>query len=208
MLLMLAAMAPIASMAQEEKSAAEYKNEGNAAVTEKKYDVALESYQKAIELWDAESIEPATVYNAADCAKKLSKNDVAIELYNKSIELGYKADMSTYYIAEIYGKEGKTEERIALLEEAVQKYTEGKAAAFLKKGLVKEYNAKGMAPYKEGSTILNERATAKPEQYKEIEGRAAAKFQEAKEWFNKTLTVDAENANAQKILADIETKLK
>lgn len=209
MLVMLLAMAPIATFAQEEeKTAADYKNEGNAAVKEKKLDVALESFQKAIALWDAETIEPATVYNAADCAKKLQKFDVALEYYNKAIELNYKADMSTYSIAEIYGKQGKTEERVALLEEASQKFTEGKVGAFIKKGLVGEYVKKGNASFKEGAAIIAECQSAKPEQYDAIKARAAEKFNEAKPWIEKALAIDAENANALAIKKGIEDATK
>lgn len=198
-------MAPIAAFAQEEeKTAAEYKNEGNAAVKEKKFDVALESYQKAISLWDETTIEAATVYNAADCAKKLQKYDVAIEYYNQSLALDYKADMSTYSIAEIYGKQGKVDERIALLEEAITKYTEGKVGSFIKKGLVSEYVKKANAPFKEGAAIIAECQSAKPEQYDAIKARAAEKFNEAKPWLEKALAIDPANANALAIKKSID----
>lgn len=201
----MVAMAP-ASMAQD-KSADDYKNEGNAAVREKNYKGALESYKQAITLW-GDSVDAMTVYNAADCAKRINEYETAIELYNKSVALNYKADFSTYYIAEIYGKQGKIEERVALLEEAATKYTEGKVASFINKGLAKEYTAKAMASYKEGSAILAECQTAKPEQYDAIKARAAEKFQEAKPWVDKVLAVDPENANAKNILNGIKDYVK
>ncbi len=195
-----------ASIAQD-KSADEYKNEGNAAVRAKNYQEALEAYKQAITLW-GDSADIMTVYNAADCARRLAEYDTAIEYYNKSIASDYKADYATYYIAEIYGKQDKTEERIALLEEAAQKYTEGKVASFIKKGLAKEYTTKAMAYYKEGSAILAESQNAKPEQYKEIQDRAAVKFAEVKPWVEKVLSVDPENANAKNILNGIKDYVK
>ena len=195
-----------ASMAQD-KSADEYKNEGNAAVREKNYQAALEAYKQAIALW-GDSLDAMTVYNTADCARRIAEYDTAIEYYNKAIELNYKADFATYYIAEIYGKQEKTEERVALLEEAAQKYTEGKVASFIKKGLAKEYTNKAMEAYKEGSTILAQVQNAKPEQYKEIQDRAAVKFAEAKPWVDKILTVDPDNANAKTILNGIKDYVK
>ncbi len=195
-----------ASMAQD-KSADEYKNDGNAAVREKNYQVALEAYKQAITLW-GDSADAATVYNAADCARRIAEYDTAIELYNKAITLDYKADFSTYYIAEVYGKQNKIEERIALLETASEKYTEGKVASFIKKGLAKEYTNKAMDAYKEGSAILAQSQNAKPEQYKEIESRATAKFAEAKPWVDKVLAVDPDNANAKTILNGIKDYVK
>lgn len=205
MLMMSATMIP-AAFAQD-KSADDYKNEGNAAVREKNYQAALESYKQAITLW-GDSADAMTVYNAADCAKRINEYDTAIDLYNKAVALNYKADFATYYVAEIYGKQGKTEERIALLEEAATKYTEGKVASFIKKGLAKEYTAKAMAAYKEGSAILAECQSAKPEQYKEIQDKAAVKFKEAKPWVDKTIEVDPENANAKQILNGIKDYVK
>ena len=205
MMMMLAAAAP-AAFAQD-KSADDYKNEGNAAVRGKNYQAALESYKQAIVLW-GDSVDAMTVYNAADCAKRIGENETAIEYYNKAVALNYKADYATYYIAEIYGKQGKTEERVALLEDAAKKYTEGKVASFIKKGLAKEYTTKAMAAYKEGSAILAECQTAKPEQYKEIQDKAAVKFKEAKPWVDKTLEVDPENANAKNILNGIKEYVK
>lgn len=203
--LMLMCMVP-ASMAQD-KTADDYKNEGNAAVREKNYQAALESYKQAITMW-GDSADAMTVYNAADCAKRLNEYDTAINYYNQAVALNYKADFATYYIAEVYGKQGKIEERIALLEDAATKYTEGKVSSFIKKGLAKEYTAKAMASYKAGSAILAECQSAKPEQYDAIKARAAEKFQEAKPWVDKTIAVDPENANAQSILNGIKDYVK
>ena len=205
MLMLMVAIVP-ASIAQD-KSADEYKNEGNAAVREKNYQVALEAYKQAITLW-GDSADAMTVYNAADCARRLEEYDTALKFYAQSIELKYKPDYATYYIAEIYGKQDKTEERIALLEEASQTYTEGKVASFIKKGLAKEYTNKANALYKEGASILQETQKAKPEQYKEIEERAAAKFAEVKPWLDKIFTIDPENANAKNLMNGIKDYIK
>lgn len=205
MLMMMVALAP-ASMAQE-KTADDYKNDGNAAVREKNYQAALEAYKQAITMWGDEA-DAKTVYNAADCAKRIGDNNVAIEYYNKSIALDYKVDYAKYYIAEIYGKDGKIEERIALLEESLPKCTDEKVSSFMKKGLAKEYTNKAMAFYKEGSTILADCQTAKPDQYDAIKARAAEKFKEAKPWVDKTISVDPENANAKQILNGIKEYVK
>lgn len=197
--LLLLAM-PMLCFAQDEKSADDYKNEGNEFLRNKNNQDALASYQKAIELW-GDSVDKATIYNAATCAKNIQDYDTALKYYNQSIELGYKADYSLYYIAEVYGKQGKTEERIAKLEEGYGLYKEGKVASFIQKGLSKEYVNKANAYYKEGNTILQEAQTAKPEQYAEIESRAKVKFKEANTWVEKALEVNPTDANATNMKA-------
>lgn len=199
LILLLLAM-PMVGFAQDEKTADDYKNEGNEYLRNKNNQDALTSYQKAIELW-GDSLDKATVYNAATCAKAIQDYETSLTYYNKSIELGYKADYSLYYIAEIYGKQGKTEERIAKLEEGYELYKEGKVASFIQKGLSKEYVNKANTYYKEGNTILQEAQTAKPEQYADIEARAKVKFQESEVWVEKALEVNPTDTNATNMKA-------
>ena len=54
------------AMAQD-KSADEYKNEGNEFVRNKRFQQALESYQQALKLW-GDSVDQQTVFNAGICA--------------------------------------------------------------------------------------------------------------------------------------------
>ena len=74
-----------AAYAQDEKSAAELKNEGNAALKAKDYKTALASFEAAIEAWDeAEDMDAAMVYNAATCARKIKDNDKALKFYGQA----------------------------------------------------------------------------------------------------------------------------
>lgn len=204
-LMLLVSFVP-ASLAQE-KSATDYRNEGNEALKSKNFQAALESYKQAIALW-GDSADAITVYAAADCAKRISENETAIEYFNKSIAANYKADMAKYNIAEIYGKQGKKEERIAYLEEMLPTCQDAKVVSFMTKGLTKEYIAKANAAFSEGNKILGECATAKPEQYDAIKARAAEKYNEAKPWLDKTTALDPENPNAKKIKSAIDAALK
>lgn len=194
---------PIVGFAQEEKSADVYKNEGNAAYREKKFDVALASYEKAIELW-GEELDAATVYNAAMCAEKVKDLDKAKTLYEKSISLDYKADISTYKVTSILGKQKKVEEQRAALEDAVTKYTEGKAAAFIKKDLTKSYRDEAFAAYNAGAKKLAECQTAKPEDYAAIKGEAKKMFVEGQPWIEKALSVSPADEQCLKIKQSIE----
>ncbi len=204
---MIAASTIFAANAQDDKTADEYKNEGNEFVRAKNFQDALTSYEKAIEMW-GDSIDAPTVYNAATCAKNTNQLDKAEKYFKLSIENNYKADFSTYYLAEVYGKQNAPEARLETLEKGFATYKTGKPASFIQKGLMKEYRDKAMGYYNEGNTILGECQNAKPEQYAEIQGRAKVKFQEAKPWIEKALEVAPADETCQQIANNINEQLK
>lgn len=194
---------PMVGFAQEDKSADEYKNDGNAAYRNKDFAGALTAYEKAIELW-GEELDAATVYNAAMCAEKTKDLDKAKTLYEKSVTLDYKADISTYKITSILGKQKKVEEQRAALEAAVTKYTEGKAAAFIKKDLAKSYRDEAFAAYNAGAKKLAECQSAKPEDYAAIKAEAKKIFSEGTPWIEKALTVSPGDEQCTKIKQSID----
>jgi tetratricopeptide (TPR) repeat protein len=194
---------PMVGFAQEDKSADEYKNDGNAAYRNKDFAGALTAYEKAIELW-GEELDAATVYNAAMCAEKTKDLDKAKALYEKSVTLDYKADISTYKITSILGKQKKVEEQRAALEAAVTKYTEGKAAAFIKKDLTKSYRDEAFAAYNAGAKKLAECQSAKPEDYAAIKAEAKKIFSEGTPWIEKALTVSPGDEQCTKIKQSID----
>ena len=197
---------PIMGFAQEEMTGDHYKNEGNAAYREKDFAKALESYEKAIELW-GETPDAATVYNAAMCAERTKDLDKAKALYEKSVTLDYKADNATYKITSILGKQGKDEEQRAALEAAVEKYKEGQAAAFIRKDLTKSYRDEAFAKYNAGAKKLAECQTAKPEQYAEIKAEAKKLFVEGQPWIEKALSVSPNDEQCMKIKQSLEENI-
>lgn len=190
----------------QEKSADEYKNEGNEFVRTKDYASALVAYEKAIAKW-GDSLDAATVYAAADCARRVKQADKASELYTKSIALDYKADFSIYYLSDILKDAGKEDEMEALLVTGLEKYTSGPASGAMKKSLVLYYLKKALEPYNEAGKILATTATAKPEEYAAIEEQAKGKFAEARPFIEKVLNLDAVNANAVKMMAEVKNRL-
>lgn len=208
------AVAAISMVAFAQESAKELKNAGNAELKAKNLQGALDNFEKAIVAFQAEGeeaikAEMATVYNAADCARKLGKNERAIELYKMSEAEGYKADMCAYNIAKAMEKmEGKAEERKAFLEAAAEKYTEGKAATFIRKDLGKIVFDEGKTHYDKGAEILKEVATAKPEQYAEIQNRAKEEFKLALPLIEKAGQIDATNKNVEVFVKAIKDQLK
>ncbi len=202
--LLLALAIPAAIFAQEEKTANEYKNEGNALVKEKNYQDALTAYEKALELW-GDSVDAPTVYNAATCAKGSKQYDKAIKYYKQSIELDYKADYATYFLSDVYDKNGEPEAQLETLLVGFEKYKTGKPASFIQKSLVKIYRDDAMVYYNEGQKILGEWTAEKDA---EIKSKAKEQFKQAKPLIEKALEVNPEDENCKQILANINEQLK
>lgn len=208
------AVAAVSMLSFAQESAADFKNAGNADLKAKNLQGALENYEKAIAAFQADgeealAAEMATVYNAADCARKLNKGERAIELYTMCENAGYKADFSAYYIAKSMEKmDGKEEARKAQLEAAMAKYTEGKVASFIRKDLGKIVFEEGKVHYDKGSEILKETQTAKPEQYAEIQDRAKEEFKLALPLIEKAGEIDSTNKNVAVFVSAIKDQLK
>lgn len=204
------AVAAISMLSFAQESAADFKNAGNEALRAKNIQGALENFEKAISAWEAagEEVEMATVYNAADCARKLNENDKAIELFKKCEAGDYKTDYCAYYIAKAIEKKGDIEGTKAQLTSAMEKFTEGKVASFIRKDLAKIYVNEAKVSYDKGSEILKEVASAKPEQYAEIQGRAKEEFKKALPIFEKAGEIDPTNKNVSVFINAIKDQLK
>ena len=76
-----------------------YKNEGNTAYKEKNYEMAYESYAKALELLAQDNIvDTALIYNTGYCAYKSKKYSEAISYFEKSVENKYKKTKPVQYV--------------------------------------------------------------------------------------------------------------
>ena len=198
----------------QDKTAAEYKNEGNAALKAKNYKLALENYEKAVTNWeDGVEMDSKMVYNAATCARKIKDYDKAIKFYTQSKELNYRADIATYYIALSLKNQGKEEEMEKVLKSAITEFANSKYVGHMKKMLVTYYLKEGSVPYNAATKIwatynnLGESQRTQ-ELYDKTAVKANVKYEEAKPWFAKVLEIDPNNANAKKVLAEINDNLK
>lgn len=196
-----------AGLSAQDKTAAEYKNEGNDALRNKDYASALELYEKAIENWEEGEPEDAMIYNAATCARRTDNFDKAIKYYSMAKDRGFRDDIATYYIAYSLNKQGKGEKMENFLQKAVKEYQNSKYVGHMKKLLVNYYLKKGAEPYNEASQILASAQNADPSQYDQITANANEKFRKAKEWFEKALEVDPENSKAKTSLKEIKARL-
>jgi hypothetical protein len=199
----------LGSFAQDEKSAAELKNEGNAALKAKDYKSALSLFESAISAWDeAEEMDAAMVYNTATCARKLKNNEKSLKYYQQAKDLGYKQDVSTFYSALAYKGMDKMEEMEKALLAGLEEFPNSKYLSYMKKELSKYYVIQGNGFFTKGIELLNSRTDANRDQWDTIKEKAKVEFDKASELANKALKYNAKNSAAQTILTKIDELLK
>ncbi len=197
------------TIAQEEKSAAEFKNEGNAALKAKDYKKALASYEAAVAAWDdAEEMDAAMIYNAATCARKSKKVEKALKYYLQSKELGYKKDAATYYIADAYSDLGKLDLMEETFLQGIKDYGTSKYVPHMKKKLATHYVKEGNDFFTKGISLLNTRTEGNRDQWDAIKEKSKVEFDKATEFANKALEINPNDAAAKTMLTKIDELLK
>ncbi|WP_075603628.1 tetratricopeptide repeat protein [Saccharicrinis aurantiacus] len=191
------------TVAQDEKSAAELKNEGNAALKAKDYKTALDSYEAAIASWDAEGeeVDPATVYNTATCAYKLKMNDKAFKYYTTAQEAGYKGDACYYYQYKIHKANGNTEEMTKTLQAGIENFPNGKYASAMKKELAKPLVVKAKGHYEKAQAKLNARTSDNADQWPALKAASVEECDKAIAFCDEALAIYANDKNAKAIKA-------
>lgn len=197
----------LCAFAQE--TAPELANAGNAAAKAKDYATALAKWEAYLAHPDAaaENINSFT-YKCASVAKKTGDLDKSRSYYEKCIAMEYKADISTYQLAQSYKKTDETK-YISLIETCVTDYPKSK---YYKKyfipSVTKYYN-------KPASDIFNkanveaQTATASGDANVYVTKMASTVlplFTEAEAAFNKTLSFDPTNATALNAITQINTQ--
>ena len=198
-----------AAYAQEEKSAAEFMNEGNDALRAKDYKAALASFEAAINAWDeTEDMDAAMVYNTATCARKIDNNEKALKYYAQSKELAYKEDVATFYMGMAYKDMGKDEEMEKVLLGGIEEFPNSKYIGYMKKELGKHYVKQANDFFMNGIAILNTRVDGNREEWDAIKEKAKAEFDQANELADKTLKYDEKSKAALTIKTKIEELMK
>ncbi|KAJ2078626.1 Hsp90 cochaperone [Coemansia sp. RSA 988] len=121
-------------LTKEQKEAEEAKAQGNAAYKARKFDEALESYSKAIEL----NPDDITYYNNKSAVYyEMGKLDECIETAEKAIEVGREHRAEYKHIAKALGRIGTAYAKREDLDNAIQYYnrslTEHRTADVLNK---------------------------------------------------------------------------
>ncbi len=198
-----------ANNAQEEKSAAILKNEGNAALEAKKYKDALASFEAAIAAWDeTEDMDAAMVYNTATCARKINDNEKALKYYAQSKELNYREDVATFYMGMAYKDMGKEVDMEKTLLGGIEEFPNSKYISYMKKELGTYYVKQANDLLSNGITILNTRVDGNRNDWDAIKEKAKLELDEANELADKALKYDESNEYALPIKTKIEELMK
>ena len=203
----------IVGFAQDEKTAAEFTNEGNEALRTDDYSTALKLYEQALSKWGDAPKDTAMVYHMAYCAYKTKSYDKAVTLFDEAIKLNYKKETAYLYKANSYKILKKDDEYVKTLEEAL---AESPDDAKVKGMLAIVYLKEANVFYTNGAKILKgaaaDVAAAKykttDEPYKQAEEKAKDEFKKALPVIEKALEYDPENATAKQLKAACEQTIK
>lgn len=203
----------IVGFAQDEKTAIDFKNEGNEALRAKDYPNALQLYEQALSKWGDEPKDTAMVYNMAVCAYQTKDYDKALKYFDESIGLDYKKETALQYKANIYQLTKNDEEYEKALEAALaaspdDSKIKGRLATFY----LKEANTY----YSEGAKILkgaaDDVAASKykttDDAYKKAVENAKDEFKKALPIVDKALAIDPANATGKQLKTAIEQNIK
>jgi len=210
--LMLFAIATVHSQTPE-KSFAELKNEGNAAIKAQDFPKALELYEQALtKLGDQPLADTSMIYNMGICALKSKSYDKALTYFDKTIAMNYKKVSSLVYKADVYRLTKKDAENLKTLEEALALSPDDPK---IKSKIASYYVKEATAFYTKGSDIMakvNAQITAGKlktvEEQKKAEEPSVAEFKKALPLIEKALGYDAANATAKQLKTACETAIK
>jgi len=197
-----------------EKTFADLKNEGNAAIKIKDYAKALDLYEQALVKLGNEPIKDTSmIYNMGICAVSSKNYEKALKYFDQAISMNYKKVNSLLYEAEVYRLTKKDAEQLKTLEAALAISPEdpkvkSKLASYYVKG-ANEFYAKGSAIItKANGEITAGKLKTSDEPYKQAEKQAVDEFKKALPLVEKALGYDANNATAKQLKSACEAAIK
>lgn len=197
-----------------EKTFADVKNEGNAAIKVKDYVKALELYEQALVLWGDKPIaDTSMIYNMGICAMSSKNYEKALKYFDQTIAMDYKKVNSLVYESDVYRLTKKDAESLKTLEDALAISPED---AKVKSKLAAYYVKQANAFYAKGSAIITKvngditagKLKTSDEPYKQAEKQAVDEFKKAMPLIEKALEYDATNATAKQLKSACEQAIK
>lgn len=192
----------ITALYAQDKSAKEYKIEGADAYKAKDYATGLSSFEKAIELYEAEGKTDTTLYfNAAICALKEKDYNKTISFFNRSIELGYKECKARLYSANAYKGLKDNEKMVETCEAGITKcpkYTEK-----FNKMLFSYYLSQGLDIFNNAAKMQADAtplASTDGDKYKAEMEKVKAEFNKSLPMLEKAHGIDPADENCKKAL--------
>jgi len=101
------------------QSAAQFKNEGNAALKSKDYKTALAKYEQFLAAEDTVD-DFALVFNAGYCARKIKDYAKAEQLFGQSVKNNYKPSSSYLYLATVQKSQKKYTDMVGTLDAGIK----------------------------------------------------------------------------------------
>ena len=202
---MMMMMAVVFSLtAQDEKTANDFKNEGNEAYKTKNYTVAFTAFSKAIELnKKAGTVDTALFYNAGYCAYKSKKYEAATDLFQKAIDLEYRVEKAYLFKVNSYRKARMNDEYIASLNEAYELYPKNKKLIKMMSG----YQFKeGLIHYNKASQLIQQAAAmteTDQKMFAELKSKAEAEYQAALPYLEKAFKLSPKTRNLPEALKGV-----
>jgi|APHig6443717817_1056837.scaffolds.fasta_scaffold19462_2 tetratricopeptide (TPR) repeat protein len=174
-----------------------YKYAANEFLKTKDYQSALTYLEKFLTLGGEEAAKDGSIFfNIALASSKLDKNDVALSNFQKSIDLGYKPDVCTIYIANIYKDAGNDAKMEEILKAAIVKYADSNNLPKMLKMLTVPLLKDASVPFNAANELAKKASTGTPEEYMKNMELASTKFQEAIPIFENVLKYDSTNEQA------------
>lgn len=197
-----------------EKTFADLKNEGNAAIKIKDFPKALDLYEQALIKWGDKPIaDTSMIYNMGYCAYSSKNYEKALKYFDQAINMNYRKVNAMIYKADAYKAMKNDAESLKSLEAAYAiSPTDTKVLSKLASYYVKEANSF----YSKGSAIIlkaNEVVTAgklktTDPAYLSALQKAKDEYQKSMPLIDKALGYDANNATAKQLKAACEQAMK
>lgn len=202
----------VANAQVAEKSFAELKNEGNAAVKANDFVKALDLYEQAIaKLGDSPITDTMMVYNMGIFAVKAKNFDKALKYFDQSVSMNRMKVSSLLTKSDVLKALKKDAESVKAMEDA---YAVAPKDPKVKSKLAGYYVKEASTVYAKGGAIINKAnadlAAKKLNDagYKAAVAEAGTEFKKALPLIEKALSYDDANATAKQLKAACEAALK
>ena len=197
-----------------EKTFADLKNEGNAAINAKDYQKALDLYEQAlVKLGNQPIVDTSMIYNMGYCAYSTKNYQKALQYFDQSLSMNYKKVSSLLYEADSYKALKKDAESLKALETALSiapddAKVKSKLAAYYVKSATGFYSKGSAIITKVNNDITAGKVKTTDPAYMTAEQKAKDEYSKALPVIEKALSFDPNNATAKKLKDACETALK
>ena len=197
-----------------EKTFADLKNEGNAAVNSKDFPKALELYEQALVKWgDKPLADTSLIYNMGLCAYSSKNYEKSLKYFDQSISLNYKKVDALLKKADTYKAMKNDAENLKTLEEALSVAPEdakvkSKLAAYYVKAATGYYSKGSAIITKVNGDITSGKLKTTDASYIAAEQKAKDEYNKALPLIDKALTFEPGNAKAKELKDACELAIK